>query len=54
MLPMAMATSSGAEFRAPMAITVLGGLTATTFLTLFVIPIIYSFFEKVRFKEKKA
>jgi HAE1 family hydrophobic/amphiphilic exporter-1 len=54
MLPMAMATSSGAEFRAPMAITVLGGLTATTFLTLFVIPIIYSFFEKVRFKEKKG
>jgi HAE1 family hydrophobic/amphiphilic exporter-1 len=54
MLPMAMSTSSGAEFRAPMAVTVLGGLTATTFLTLFVIPIIYSFFEKVRFKEKKG
>ncbi|TRZ87266.1 efflux RND transporter permease subunit [bacterium] len=54
MLPMAMSTSSGAEFRAPMAVTVLGGLTATTFLTLFVIPIIYSLFEKVRFKEKKG
>jgi len=54
MLPMAMSTSSGAEFRAPMAVTVLGGLTATTFLTLFVIPIIYSFFEKVSFKEKKG
>jgi len=54
MLPMALATSSGAEFRAPMAVTVLGGLTATTFLTLFVIPIIYSYFEKVRFKEKKG
>jgi HAE1 family hydrophobic/amphiphilic exporter-1 len=51
---MAMSTSSGAEFRAPMAVTVLGGLTATTFLTLFVIPIIYSFFEKVSFKEKKG
>jgi HAE1 family hydrophobic/amphiphilic exporter-1 len=54
MLPMALATSSGAEFRAPMAVTVLGGLTATTFLTLFVIPILYSLFEKVRFKEKKG
>jgi HAE1 family hydrophobic/amphiphilic exporter-1 len=54
MLPMAMSTSSGAEFRAPMAVTVLGGLTATTFLTLFVIPIIYSLFEKVTFKEKKG
>jgi HAE1 family hydrophobic/amphiphilic exporter-1 len=37
-----------------MAITVVGGLVATTFLTLFVIPIIYSLFEKVKFKEKIA
>jgi HAE1 family hydrophobic/amphiphilic exporter-1 len=36
--------------RAPMAIAVIGGLTATTFLTLFVIPIIYSLFDRVRFK----
>jgi len=35
-----------------MAITVVGGLTATTFLTLFIIPIIYSLFDKVSFKEK--
>ena len=51
MLPMAISTSAGAEMRAPMAITVLSGLTATTFLTLFVIPIIYSLFEKVSFKK---
>ena len=54
MLPMALSTSEGAEFRAPMAITVMGGLTATTFLTLFVIPIIYSLFEKVPFGKAKA
>jgi HAE1 family hydrophobic/amphiphilic exporter-1 len=52
MLPMAISTSSGYEMRAPMAITVVGGLTATTFLTLFIIPIIYSLFDKVSFKEK--
>jgi len=52
MLPMAISTSSGAEMRAPMAITVIGGLTATTFLTLFVIPIIYSLFDRVSFKIK--
>jgi len=52
MLPMAISTSSGAEIRAPLAITVLGGLLATTFLTLFVIPIIYSLFEKVSFNKQ--
>jgi len=51
MMPMALSTSSGAEMRAPMAITVIGGLVATTFLTLFVIPVIYSLVERVRFKE---
>ena len=51
MLPMALSRSDGSEFRAPMAVTVLGGLTATTFLTLFVIPIIYSLFEKISFKK---
>ncbi len=53
MLPMAMSTSQGSEMRAPMAIAVVGGLVATTFLTLFVIPIIYSLFDRVSFKEKK-
>jgi HAE1 family hydrophobic/amphiphilic exporter-1 len=51
MLPMALSTSEGAEMRAPMAITVAGGLTATTFLTLFIIPIIYSLFERISFKK---
>lgn len=51
MMPMALSTSEGAEMRAPMAITVVGGLTATTFLTLFIIPIIYSLFEKATFKK---
>jgi HAE1 family hydrophobic/amphiphilic exporter-1 len=54
MLPMAISTSQGSEMRAPMAIAVVGGLTATTLLTLFIIPIIYSLFDRVSFKEKKA
>jgi len=52
MLPMALSTSEGAEMRAPLAITVLGGLTATTFMTLFIIPIIYSFVNRISFKVK--
>jgi len=51
MLPMALSTSAGSEMRSPMAISVIGGLFATTLLTLFVIPIMYSVFEKVRFKK---
>jgi HAE1 family hydrophobic/amphiphilic exporter-1 len=54
MLPMAIDSSQGSEMRAPMAITVIGGLIATTFLTLYVIPIIYSLFDRVSFKVKKV
>jgi HAE1 family hydrophobic/amphiphilic exporter-1 len=50
MVPMAISTSAGSEMRAPMAVTVIGGLVATTVLTLFVIPIIYSLFDRVSFK----
>jgi HAE1 family hydrophobic/amphiphilic exporter-1 len=52
MMPMALSISEGAEMRAPMAIAVIGGLTATTFLTLFVIPIIYSLFDRAKVKTK--
>ena len=53
-LPMAFSRSSGSEFRAPLGVVIAFGLTTTTFLTLFIIPIIYSIFNKIRFKEKKA
>ncbi len=52
-LPMAFSRSSGSEFRSPMGIAIASGLTATTLLTLFVLPVIYSLFNKIRFKEKK-
>ena len=38
LLPMAMGLGEGAELRAPLAITVIGGLTVATLLTLVVIP----------------
>jgi HAE1 family hydrophobic/amphiphilic exporter-1 len=52
MMPMALSVSEGAEMRAPMAMAVIGGLTATTLLTLFVIPIIYSLFDRIKFKKE--
>jgi multidrug efflux pump len=43
-LPLAMATGAGAESRVAMGIAVVGGMICATFLTLFVIPSIYTYF----------
>ncbi len=40
-LPMAVATSAGAEVQRPLATVVIGGLVTSTLLTLFVLPILY-------------
>lgn len=42
-LPMALATGSGAESRVAMGIAVVGGMVCATFLSLFIIPAIYSY-----------
>ena len=42
LLPMALGLGEGAEIRAPMAITVIGGLLVSTLLTLVVIPVVYT------------
>ncbi|MCF8331204.1 MAG: CusA/CzcA family heavy metal efflux RND transporter [Bacteroidales bacterium] len=47
-LPMAMSTSSGAEVQRPLATVVVGGLVTATLLTLIMLPIIYSFSERIR------
>ncbi len=48
LLPMALGLGDGAELRTPMAITVICGLVVSTFLTLFVIPVIYSLVDRLR------
>jgi len=47
-LPLALAFGEGAEVRAPMAITVIGGLLVSTLLTLVVIPLVYDLLERRR------
>lgn len=42
LLPMALGLGDGAEIRTPMALTVIAGLVSSTFLTLVVIPTVYS------------
>ena len=44
--PMALGLGEGAELRAPLAITVIGGLTVATLLTLLVIPVVYSLLDR--------
>jgi HAE1 family hydrophobic/amphiphilic exporter-1 len=41
LLPMVLGSSDGAEIRAPMAITVIWGLSLSTLLTLVFIPVLY-------------
>ena len=46
LLPMALGLGEGAELRAPLAITVIGGLLAATALTLVVIPVVYQWLDR--------
>ncbi|TXC91563.1 efflux RND transporter permease subunit [Metabacillus litoralis] len=46
LVPLALGLGEGTEINRPMGITVIGGLISSTFLTLFVIPIVYSVFDK--------
>ena len=55
MLPLALSHGQGAEMWKPMAVTVIGGLTVSTMLTLVVVPVIYTLFAAggVKRKHKK-
>lgn len=47
-LPMALSRTQGSEMRSPMAIALAFGLLFATFLTLFVVPVVYSLFDRIR------
>lgn len=57
LIPLALGLGEGSELRAPMAITVIGGLTTATFFTLIVIPIVYvmieQFMESIGMKHRR-
>jgi hydrophobic/amphiphilic exporter-1 (mainly G- bacteria), HAE1 family len=46
MLPTAMARGEGSAFRAPMALSVIGGVIASTVLTLVVVPVVYVWMDR--------
>jgi len=47
MVPLALALGEGAEFRAPMARAVIGGLISSTLLTLVVVPVVYTYLDGI-------
>ncbi|MRN05253.1 efflux RND transporter permease subunit [Riemerella anatipestifer] len=56
-LPMATSTGEGAEVQRPLATVVIGGLLLATFLTLYLLPILYIWFESkkgLKIKKSKA
>jgi len=55
-MPMAYATTEGSEMMAPLGQVLVGGLTVGTFLTLLVIPVVYTIFDdrSKKAKEKRA
>ena len=56
MVPMSLGLGDGSEIWQPMGISVVGGLTVSTFLTLFIVPALYAMLEshKQRKAERKA
>ena len=50
LLPLAIGFGDGAELRAPMGITVIGGLLVSTLLTLVVIPVMYSIMDHKKYE----
>ncbi len=47
-VPMAVATSAGAEVQRPLATVVIGGIITSTLLTLLILPMLYIWFERGR------
>jgi len=45
MIPLAVGTGDGSEWRSPMAVVSIGGLVASTLLTLLIVPIAYTLFD---------
>jgi len=46
LIPTAMALEKGTEANQPLALAVVGGLTSSTLLSLFLVPVMFMFFAK--------
>jgi HAE1 family hydrophobic/amphiphilic exporter-1 len=46
-LPVALALGEGGEARAPMAVATIGGMVTSTLLTLFLVPVVYAYMDRL-------
>ena len=53
-IPEALSTGAGSETMVPMAVSVIGGVTVSTVLTLFVVPCAYEMFSKLEHRSYQA
>ncbi len=53
LIPMLMSTGVGAEIQKPLATVIVGGLLTATFLTLFVLPTLFSWFSKGKLRDAR-
>ncbi len=51
---MALSNATGAEFRAPMAMIMIGGLATSTALTLVVVPVFYALIDGLNLRVRSA
>jgi multidrug efflux pump subunit AcrB len=54
MLPAALGQDEGSEFFSPMAIAVIGGVITSTFLTLLVVPVVYTWLDRLTMRSRRA
>ena len=50
MLPLALATDSGSEWKSGLAWAIIGGLISSMFLTLILVPVVYTMMENLKIK----
>jgi hypothetical protein len=48
MVPIAFGLGAGSEVRSPMAVAVIGGLTTSTFLTLVLVPVVFTYVDDLK------
>jgi hydrophobe/amphiphile efflux-1 (HAE1) family protein len=51
-IPEALSLGPGSETTIPMAVSIIGGVTVSTFLTLYVVPCVYELFGRIQKREK--
>ena len=53
-LPLVLSAGDGSELRQPLGITIVGGLVVSQLLTLYTTPVVYLFFDRLRFSRKNS